>query len=124
MRIKLNWLSLQQHGIICVFPNGMYTAKVLPILKSGYIASLHNYRLISITPYFRKIVDKILITALRTQTCVQKAIWFCGWMFTGLAVSSFADKVRKHSGKFVVGLFLGFTQVFSTPHYSTLLKKT
>ncbi|PFX18701.1 RNA-directed DNA polymerase from mobile element jockey [Stylophora pistillata] len=113
-----------------VVPTEWKMAKMIPIIKSGYMAEIDSYRPISILPTMSKILKK----TVRKQ--LMKYLEFNGFLSkhqfgfrctrsTELAVTLFTDLIWKeaYGGKATGAIFIVLSKSFDTISHSVLLQK-
>ena len=113
-----------------LFPTCEKQAKVLPVYKSNQESKLDNYRLISVTTVFSKIIEKVVYNQLSDYLESNNLI--CPNQFgfrpnrsTNLAVTRLADDIRINmdNGLLTGVVFMDFRKAFDTIQHACLMKK-
>ena len=95
------------------FPESLKIARVIPIFKGENEQLVHNYRPISVLPFYSKIFEKIVATHViefleDNNVFYQYQFGFRKNHSTSHAIIALVEKVSKalDTGKYVVGVFL------------------
>jgi hypothetical protein len=114
----------------CKYPIGLDIIKILPIFKSGRKSIAENYRPISVTTNFSKIIDSLVYKQLNTYLEDSKIIHNNQYGFkkkhsTVLQIIKMMDKVYKNSENKIINilLFIDLKQAFASVTHSILLTK-
>ena len=94
-----------------VFPVELKIARIIPLYKGENNQLIHNYRLISVLPFFSKIF-------------YQYQFGFRKHHSTSHAIITLVERVTKalDTGKYIVGVFLDLKKAFDTVDHSILQK--
>ena len=119
-------LSLQT-GIL---PDLMKIAKATPILKTGDLKEISNYRAISVLPCFSKILEHIIHNRFYSYLVNKKILYSKQFGFrkdhsTEHAIAQLADQIHKsfENDNYTLGLFIDLSKAFDTIDHAILLKK-
>ena len=119
-------LSLE-HG---VFPNKLKTAKVIPLYKGGDASLMSNYRPISLTSPFAKLLERLMHARVmsffnRYNVLYDYQFGFRKGHNTTLAIIDIFNMIETElsNKKYVLGLFLDLKKAFDTVDIDILLYK-
>ena len=108
-----------------VFPAELKIARIIPLYKGEDNQRIHNYRPISVLPFFSKIFEKIvfkhLIEFLNDNNILYEyQFGFRKHHSTSHALITLVERVTKalDTGKYIVGVFLDLKKVFDTVDHS------
>lgn len=113
-----------------IVPNGLESARVTPIYKSGDFHKFENYRPISILPVISKVFEKCvhcqLMQYLESNHLLSMNQFGCRTKrSTELVTAYFTDKIRQHMdrGEFTGAIFVDLSKTFDTIRHSTIVNK-
>ena len=113
-----------------VFPAKLKIARVIPLYKGENNQLIHNYRPISVLPFFSKIFEKIVYKYVIDFFDDNNILYGHQFGFrkhhsTSHAVITLVKRVTKalDTGKIIVGVFLDLKKAFNMVDHSTLLLK-
>lgn len=113
-----------------IFPEGLKTAKVIPLHKGGSRSDVGNWRPISILPLFSKILEKVVHRRLYQYLTHHGLLGDTQFGFrkshsTTHAVQHLCDFVNQclNSGKIPLTVFIDFKKAFDTVDFSILLNR-
>ena len=113
-----------------IFPDGMKTAKVIPLFKTGDAKCFNNYRPVSLLSQFSKIIEKLFYSRLNnfienndilsdSQYGFRKSRSTVTALIELLEEISDAIDKRKHT----IGVFVDLSKAFDTINHNLLLNK-
>ena len=113
-----------------IIPDKLKLATVIPIFKQGNREDIGNYRPISISPYFSKLMEKIVYYRLNDYVTKKNIIHNSQHGFrkghsTVLPLISIQDKITQaiERNEFSIGIFLDLSKAFDTVDHDILIKK-
>lgn len=111
-------------------PGEWKVARVIHLYKSGSLAEIDNYRVISVLPTLSKILEKIVYKQLMAHLEPHSLLFEYQFGFhlnrsTELAVTYFTHLIRKEadSGKATGAVFIDLSKAFDTISHLVLLRK-
>ena len=111
-----------------VFPAELKIARVIPLYKGQNNQLIHNYRPISVLPFFSQIFEKIVYKYVIYFFDYNNILYAHQFGFrkhhsTSHAVITLVERVTKalDTGKIIVGVFLDLKRAFDTVDHSILL---
>ena len=114
-----------------IFPDGMKTARVIPLFKNGNINDFTNYRPISLLSQFSKILEKIfhkrMMSFIEEKNILYESQYgFRKNMSTSLAMLELVENITTSIDdcKSTVGIFIDLKKAFDTVDHDILIKKT
>src|SRR3984885_1008205 len=112
-----------------IVPDKMKQAVVIPIFKQGNREDIGNYRPISISPFFSKLLEKVVHQRLADYVTKKNIIHstqhgFRSGYSTVLPLISIQDKITQaiDNNEFSVGIFLDLSKAFDTVDHEILIK--
>ena len=115
------------HGI---FPKELKLTIVIPLFKTGDPMIFSNYRPVSVSPLFSKILENLMYTRLLSFINKYKLLYFYQFGIRrghspDLALICPVDKISNalENSKYVLGLFLDFSKAFDTVNHDILFTK-
>jgi hypothetical protein len=108
-----------------IFPEGLKTAKVIPLHKGGSRSDIGNWRPISILLLFSKILEKLYQYLTNYGILSDNQFGFCKSHSTTHAVQHLCDFVNQclDSGKISLTVLIDFEKAFDTVDFSILLNR-
>ena len=113
-----------------VFPEGLKQTRVIPIHKGGSRMNMSNYRPISITSAFSKIIEKVMQIRLQSYFTSKSILYEYQFGFrtnhsTSLALFEVMEQIfyARDNGEYVLGVFLDIKKAFDTVNHNILLQK-
>ena len=115
---------------IGIVPDNIKIAKITPVFKTDDKQDLNNYRLISILPYFSKILEKVVFKrtmdfVTKSSILYDKQFGFCQKHSTAMALLETVDQISEtmDNKKTTVGVFIDLSKAFDTADHKILLQK-
>ena len=113
-----------------IFPDKLKIARVTTLFKGGENCELGNYRLMSVLPWFSKILQKIIYNRLYkyltdNSMSYKKQFGFQEGHSTEHAIVQLVDQIRNsfESKHYTVGVFVNLSKAFNTFNHKTLISK-
>ena len=113
-----------------VFQDKMKIAKVVPLFKSGDDNTFNNYRPVSLSPQFSKILEKLFDKRLsafveKHAVLTDSEYGFRNKNSTSVALIELVQKITasNDSKKVTIGIFIDLKKAFDTIDHSVLLQK-
>ena len=113
-----------------VFPTALKRTVIIPVFKSGDQSDINNYRPISLTSVFAKLLEKCVAARLhnflkKNHLIHKSQFGFLKGLSTNDAVTHFAEHVYKNVNdkKKVMSVFLDLKKAFDTVCHKKLLSK-
>ena len=113
-----------------LFPNGLKTAEINPILKKGETYMTSNYRPISLLPVFSKRYERIIYDQIYNYLTSNKLLYKYQFGFqricsTEYAILNLVNKMSTYfdNNEFVLRVFIDLSKAFDTVDHDILLSK-
>ncbi|XP_065678459.1 uncharacterized protein LOC136093398 [Hydra vulgaris] len=113
-----------------IFPHALKIAKVIPILKSGDIENISNYRPISLLSVFSKVLERILYNKIYSHLTLNNLLYSNQYGFqknnsTEHAILQFTRNISDsfENSQFTLGVFIDLAKAFDTIDHEILFKK-
>ena len=121
---------LIHHYKVGVFPDLRKIAIVSPVFKTGDIADISNYGLISVLPCFSKTLERVMYNRLYKYLTDQKILNPQQFGFRKVhsiehAIAQLVDQIYEsfENDNYTVGIFVDLSKTFNTVDHTILLKK-
>ena len=113
-----------------IFPDQLKMARVVPVFKKGSKLIVSNYRPISITNPFGKVLEKMMHSRMMSYLDKFKILYDYQFGFrknhsTSFAVIDVVNMIQNqlHEGNYVMGIFMDLQKAFDTINFKILLDK-
>ena len=122
---------LIHHYKVGVFPDLRKIAIVSPVFKTGDIADISNYGLISVLPCFSKTLERVMYNRLYKYLTDQKILhplqtdFRKGHSTTEHAIAQLVDQIYEsfENDNYTVGIFVDLSKALDTVNHTILLKQ-